>query len=49
MGVIGLGSDWLSARIRIPSPPQKSTTFIVSSPSATFDQKTSSRGRLTTN
>src|SRR6478609_10288511 len=33
IGIIGLGSDWLSARIRMPSPPQNRTTFTTSSPS----------------
>ena len=32
IGIIGLGSDWLSARMRMPSPPQKRTTFIATSP-----------------
>ncbi len=31
MGIIGLGSDWLSARMRMPSPPQNNTTFMDSS------------------
>ncbi len=32
MGVIGLGSDSGPERMRIPSPPQNRTTFIVDPP-----------------
>jgi hypothetical protein len=32
IGIIGFGSDWFSARIRIPRPPQNRTTFIAIPP-----------------